>query len=307
MNILVVHPRGSLRSLNVPSRALLQWSKPGIDTWRVAGISLCLGFPLTTGRGKTSHSATAESRNRALQDELLKHGITFEDLDRPPPDPLLYPALRCCKAFVCPPNQHAMKVADQPGRAAQVALDVARLLQDAQKAAAEWKDQRDRTRKVAKDFEALTPPLTLVMDCVRSTRNVGSLLRTCAVAGASVVFCGITPAPPMPAVLKSAGPAAALVPSSFAASGKDAVLQLQQLGFQAIKHSRAFSRTFLDLFVRLFQSSKSPEFFSSREIHGRSGLWRQLRRPRKWKAWNCLTHHWRWSWAMKATVCQQVL
>ena len=47
-----------------------------------------------------------------------------------------------------------------------------------------------------------------------------------------VVYCGITPAPPMPALLKSAGDAA-LLPSRFEKSAQHAVKRLQQQGFEA--------------------------------------------------------------------------
>lgn len=181
---------------------------------------------LTLRERRRVRLACSEARNVALQEELLKHGISFEDLDRPPHDPLLYPALRCCKAFVSPPNGHARSVASRPGRAAAVARDVHRLVQDARAARAAWRERKSRHQ-----FDALRPPLTLVIDCVRSTQNVASLLRTCAVAGVEVVYCGITPAPPMPALLKYAGDAA-LLPSRFEKSAQHAVKRLQQQGFE---------------------------------------------------------------------------
>eukprot|EP00439_Symbiodinium_sp_Y106_P047363 s627_g6.t1 len=71
-------------------------------------------------------------------------------------------------------------------------------------------------------------------------RNVVSLLETCAMAGvAEVIFCGITPAPPMLhrlqfafrySILRRARTAAAQVPSSFAVSAKEAVSRLQATG-----------------------------------------------------------------------------
>lgn len=47
---------------------------------------------LTLRERRRVRLACSEARNVALQEELLKHGISFEDLDRPPHDPLLYPA-----------------------------------------------------------------------------------------------------------------------------------------------------------------------------------------------------------------------
>ena len=55
-----------------------------------------------------------------------------------------------------------------------------------------------------------------------------------------VVYCGITPAPPMPAVLKYAGDAA-LLPSQFEKSAQHAVKRLQQQGFEARDQSKYFS------------------------------------------------------------------
>lgn len=158
--------------------------------WRrtASTLALCASYPIRVGCvgckrkvAQRSENESAEARNRTLQEELVKHGISFEDLDCPPHDPLLYPALRCCKAFVSPPNKHALAVACQPGRAAFVARDVARLVAEAKQRAVEWKNQKHQFA-----FKTLRPPLTLVMDCVRSTQNVGSLLRTCAVAGVEV-------------------------------------------------------------------------------------------------------------------------
>ena len=152
-------------------------------------LALCASYPIRVGCvgckrkvAQRSENESAEARNRTLQEELVKRGISFEDLDCPPHDPLLYPALRCCKAFVSPPNKHALAVACQPGRAAFVARDVARLVAEAKQSAVEWKNQKHQFA-----FKTLRPPLTLVMDCVRSTQNVGSLLRTCAVAGVEVL------------------------------------------------------------------------------------------------------------------------
>ncbi|CAE7761422.1 trmH, partial [Symbiodinium pilosum] len=172
---------------------------------------------------------TAASRSLALQEELQKHGISFEELDRPPHDPLLYPAIRCCRAFICPNSEKALRVANRPGRAKAVAAGVVGLLRSAEKEAIAWEEELTLTRQ-SRSQDLL--PLTLVIDCVRSTQNVTSLLETCAMAGVGeVVFCGITPAPPMYSILRRARAAAAQVPSSYAVSGKDAVLRLQASGF----------------------------------------------------------------------------
>ena len=56
---------------------------------------------LTLRERRRVRLACSEARNVALQEELLKHGISFEDLDRPPHDPLLYPASRICWQVMC--------------------------------------------------------------------------------------------------------------------------------------------------------------------------------------------------------------
>ena len=162
--------------------------------------------------------ASAESRNRALQEELGKLDLSFEDLDQA--NPLLYSAIRCCKAFVLP-SPRALAVTNQPGRARVVARDVARLVREARVAEQRWEATRARD---------LGRQVVLVMDCVRSVQNVRALLSTCAAAGAAACFAGITPRPPMPQVTTQA---AAMVPGSWARSGREAVLRLQSQGYEA--------------------------------------------------------------------------
>ncbi|CAE7794560.1 unnamed protein product, partial [Symbiodinium microadriaticum] len=208
---------------------------------RGAGGALIAGFVGITGRcmiepGHPPRSCargaekTAAWRSMALQSELQKHGISFEELDRPPHDPLLYPAIRCCRAFICPNSDKALQVANRPGRAAAVAAGVRGLVQSARQAAEAW----EKERVLAQSTRLEDPlPVTLVIDSVRSTQNVVSLLETCATAGVTeVIFCGITPAPPMYSILRRARTAAAQVPSSFAVSAKEAVSKLQATGVQ---------------------------------------------------------------------------
>ena len=61
-------------------------------------------------------------------------------------------ALRCCKAFVSPPTSHARSVASRPGRAAAVARDVHRLVQDARAARAAWRERKSRYQFLDADF-----------------------------------------------------------------------------------------------------------------------------------------------------------
>ncbi|EGB13186.1 hypothetical protein AURANDRAFT_6212, partial [Aureococcus anophagefferens] len=72
--------------------------------------------------------------------------------------------------------------------------------------------------------------LTVILDGLRSGENVGNVIRTCETAGARVLCCGTTPAPPTPAVLKAACNAAPFVDVRREPSTLDAVRALQGRG-----------------------------------------------------------------------------
>ena len=103
----------------------------------------------------------------------------------------------------------ALRLARAPGRARAVAAEVEKLVGAARRERAAWDEHvaRDSGRGPA---DGGGPGLAMLLDGVRSAQNVGALLQVCEAAGVGeLVLCGITPAPPDPAVLRAAGPGAA--------------------------------------------------------------------------------------------------
>eukprot|EP00933_Yihiella_yeosuensis_P005170 TRINITY_DN109639_c0_g1_i1.p1 TRINITY_DN109639_c0_g1~~TRINITY_DN109639_c0_g1_i1.p1 ORF type:complete len:389 (+),score=67.01 TRINITY_DN109639_c0_g1_i1:87-1253(+) len=172
-------------------------------------------------------------RNLELEKELQKLDLSYESLEE------LYgclPAIRACKAFILPRSEKAYQLANSDGRAAVIATEVRKLIDAAKVENSAWQEHCETLRNVHRSTnqdKLQQLPLTLVLDSLRSTQNVGSLLRSSFLAGVSeVVLCGITPGPPDSGVLKVAGSAAALVPISRAPNATAAVQRLQKEGFE---------------------------------------------------------------------------
>jgi len=184
-----------------------------------------------TGSLKTG----ALQRSLELEAELLARGVSFELLDDTPQCALLASARRAYKSFVLPRSPAALKVAMGPTRAAFVAVEVQKLVDVALAQRAAW-EERCRA-EVEGSLSAPRLPLVLVLDGLRSTSNVASLLRTCAAAGVQeVLACGITPSPPDPAVLRfapepEAATALRRVPVRQVGSTREAVEDLRRRGF----------------------------------------------------------------------------
>lgn len=175
------------------------------------------------------HGDDALERALALERELQALSVDMEQLDMPPADALRRPALKTCRRFIAPR-------APTPVSAAAVAQEVRRLVDLASEQAQEWEKTYARARE--DDAAAATGPrhdLILVMDGLRSTQNVGSLLRACEAAHISeAIACGITPMPPDPAVIRAAGGAeiAARTPQRRVAGGAGAcIAELQRAGY----------------------------------------------------------------------------
>ncbi|KAH8067150.1 hypothetical protein JL721_7849 [Aureococcus anophagefferens] len=118
-------------------------------------------------------------------------------------------ALRTYRSFVLPKSLGALATAEAPQRAATIANQVAFQAREAVAAHEAWLVNVDR----AAAERPAEPPhdLTVILDGLRSGENVGNVIRTCETAGARVLCCGTTPAPPTPAVLKAACNAAPFV------------------------------------------------------------------------------------------------
>ena len=137
-------------------------------------------------------------------------------------------ALRTYRSFVLPKSLGALATAEAPQRAATIANQVAFQAREAVAAHEAWLVNVDR----AAAERPAEPPhdLTVILDGLRSGENVGNVIRTCETAGARVLCCGTTPAPPTPAVLKAACNAAHFVDVRREPSTLDAVRALQGRG-----------------------------------------------------------------------------
>lgn len=160
-----------------------------------------------------------------LETELASLGIWMDSLDGPPHDILFRPALRAIRSFVVPKTHQALAVARIQGRVSVVAGMVQRLLDEALIQRRAW----HAAEQLAQGTDRSS--LTVVLDNVRSTRNVGSLLQTCAAVGVTeMVVCGVTPHGPHPAVLRCAGSAAYQVRQRFVSDAATVVREFQRGG-----------------------------------------------------------------------------
>ena len=81
--------------------------------------------------------------------------------------------------------------------------------------------------------EAEKLPLIVVLDDVRSMYNIGSVFRTCDAFRVEAVFlCGICQTPPSTEIHKTALGAEDSVEWKYFANAKEAVVSLQQMGYQ---------------------------------------------------------------------------
>eukprot|EP00629_Pelagomonadales_sp_RCC1024_P003672 CAMPEP_0119289860 /NCGR_PEP_ID=MMETSP1329-20130426/39730_1 /TAXON_ID=114041 /ORGANISM="Genus nov. species nov., Strain RCC1024" /LENGTH=268 /DNA_ID=CAMNT_0007290673 /DNA_START=91 /DNA_END=894 /DNA_ORIENTATION=- len=173
-------------------------------------------------------AAGAPDRRARLEAELRSLGFDAETLET---DERLRgsSALAAARSFIVPKTYKGLADATVPARAAIVARDVVGLARKHIANQTEW--LRNRDRELAERPPAPHADLTIVLDGLRSGENVGSVLRTADAAGlAEIVVCGSTPAPPTPAVLKSAMGAADYVSVKRVPSALDAVEALQARG-----------------------------------------------------------------------------
>ena len=176
--------------------------------------------------------AGADQRAAGLLTALSERGFGVEELDA-----LLHAkqfrgsaALRTYNSFVFPKSEGAYWNAEKPGRLATIAQSIVFLVKEQRAEQAEWLRNHDRSRAEA---DALGPrhPLHLVLDNVRSAHNTGNLLRAAEAARVTCVHsCGITPASPHPALLKTAMGAAEYVPQTHESSTLKVVRALKAEG-----------------------------------------------------------------------------
>lgn len=89
-------------------------------------------------------------------------------------------------------------------------------------------------RATLQQYAALpTLPITLLLDDVRSTHNVGAIFRTCdAFRVEHISLSGITPVPPHPLIHKTALGAEMSVPFSYHTDAVKVVMEYKQKGYR---------------------------------------------------------------------------
>ena len=162
-----------------------------------------------------------EIRRHRLHNELLKIGIDPNEIESSP-DKFGTAAIRTYNSFLLPKSVGAMAVANSPTRSRVVANNISFLHREYRANQERWLINVDRNRRRDGDDQThdnhhdklcnsssssnnKKHPITIILDNVRSARNVGNILRLAEAAQIeSVHLCGMTPRPPHPKVLKTA-------------------------------------------------------------------------------------------------------
>ena len=162
-----------------------------------------------------------EKRRDRLHNELVKIGIDPNELESYP-EKFGTAAIRTYNSYLLPKSIGAMAVADSPTRSRVVANNISFLHREYRANQERWLINVDRNRRGGDDHHTNDDdindkqlcnsrsdnnkhPITVILDNVRSARNVGNILRLAEAAQIeSVHLCGMTPRPPHPKVLKTA-------------------------------------------------------------------------------------------------------
>lgn len=161
-----------------------------------------------------------EKRRDRLHTELVKIGIDPNELESFP-ESFGTAAIRTYNSFLLPKSIGAMAVADSPTRSRVVANNISFLHREYRANQERWLINVDRNRRGGDDHQTNDVindkqlcnsrsnnnkhPITIILDNVRSARNVGNIIRLAEAAQIeSVHLCGMTPRPPHPKVLKTA-------------------------------------------------------------------------------------------------------
>ena len=161
-----------------------------------------------------------EKRRDRLHNELVKIGIDPIELESYP-EKFGTAAIRTYNSYLLPKSIGAMAVADSPTRSRVVANNISFLHREYRANQERWLINVDRNRRGGDDqtnnhindkqlcssssSNNNKHPIIIILDNVRSARNVGNILRLAEAAQIeSVHLCGMTPRPPHPKVLKTA-------------------------------------------------------------------------------------------------------
>lgn len=178
----------------------------------------------------------ASLRRKRLDEALAQLGFPSDGLIRYAESPTGRTALRAYQSFVMPKSAEALANANSKSRVHTIAATIVKAVQEAQEhAAIFWRKYNSSMDVLAARTDRPCHPLILVLDDLRSAANVGNLLR---LAEASmleqVIFCGMTPSPPKPNVLKAAGGTAEKVPFRVEPDVLQCVKGLQEQGYEVL-------------------------------------------------------------------------
>ena len=110
-------------------------------------------------------------------------------------------------------------------------------------------------------------PLVLVLDCVRSGLNVGSIFRTAdAFALERILLCGITAQPPHREILKTALGSTDSVDWEYFPHASDAVRALKNEGYEVFAIEQTSQKIWLQDFAP--QNEKKYAFVLGNEVEG---------------------------------------
>ena len=141
-------------------------------------------------------------RREKLHTELSKLGIDPNEIESHP-ERFGTAAIRTYNSFLLPKSAGALAVAESPTRPSVVANNISFLQREHNADQERWLINVDRNRSdgAANQSDNHKHPITIILDNVRSARNVGNILRLAEAARVeSVRLCGMTPRPPHPKV-----------------------------------------------------------------------------------------------------------
>jgi hypothetical protein len=140
-------------------------------------------------------------RRGKLHDELSKVGIDPNEIESHP-ERFGTAAIRTYNSFLLPKSVGALAVAESSTRPRVVANNISFLQREHNADQERWLINVDRNRSDGvKQRDKYNHPITIILDNIRSARNVGNILRLAEAAQVeSVRLCGMTPRPPHPKV-----------------------------------------------------------------------------------------------------------
>lgn len=153
------------------------------------------------GLDRTLFADGRGQRRGKLHDELSKVGIDPNEIESHP-ERFGTAAIRTYNSFLLPKSVGALAVAESSTRPRVVANNISFLQREHNADQERWLINVDRNRSDGvKQRDKYNHPITIILDNIRSARNVGNILRLAEAAQVeSVRLCGMTPRPPHPKV-----------------------------------------------------------------------------------------------------------